>query len=480
MKTKTTLFITCLIAAVFSKAQTDTVNIFYPGYTNYCCTGNTTPYFCFNDNSAGCGSTASSSASTFINTVPAGNVITQVDVYYYTFNCPGTSATGMLNGMPLSTASILTGSCMCANDTMGWSITASSSNVYPCGIPGYNYGTGATETFYVSFTGAVCISQARIVLTYTTASIGTTPTISITASQDSVCSGTTVTLTASGGNTYTWNTGATTNTIAVSPVNSTTYNVVGISSTGTCLNMATQAIHVESINIQATQSLVCGGPASVTLTASGASNYTWMPGGMNTPAITVSPSITTAYTVTASTGTCIATPIVTTITVNPLPSASVTVSGGPPVYTLTANALPATYQWLSNNGYGCSGGYTPITGATNQTYTTGGGNYAVIITKNNCTDTSGCSTIAPLGIATFINNTQISIYPNPNNGNFIIETSTATKQTVMVYDVNGKLVLSQTINGKTTIDAGVLNEGVYNISMSSNEGVVNKRLVIVK
>ena len=75
---------------------------------------------------------------------------------------------------------------------------------------------------------------------------------------------------------------------------------------------------------------------------------------------------------------------------------------------------------------------------------------------------------------------MISIYPNPNNGTFVIEPNTATKQTVMVYDVNGKLVLSQTINGKTTIDATPLNEGVYNISMGSSEGVVNKRLVIVK
>ena len=77
-------------------------------------------------------------------------------------------------------------------------------------------------------------------------------------------------------------------------------------------------------------------------------------------------------------------------------------------------------------------------------------------------------------------NTNISIYPNPNNGSFVIEPNSATKQTMQVYDVNGKLILSQTITGKTTIDAGNLNEGVYNISIISNEGVVNKRLVIVR
>ncbi len=77
-------------------------------------------------------------------------------------------------------------------------------------------------------------------------------------------------------------------------------------------------------------------------------------------------------------------------------------------------------------------------------------------------------------------NNLINIYPNPNNGSFVIEPSRAAKQTMQVYDVNGKLVLSQIINGKTTIDASSLSEGVYNISIISNEGIVNKKLVIVK
>ena len=83
-------------------------------------------------------------------------------------------------------------------------------------------------------------------------------------------------------------------------------------------------------------------------------------------------------------------------------------------------------------------------------------------------------------IKVFDNKTLIAIYPNPNNGSFVIEPSNATKQTMQVYDVNGKLVLSQPITGKTSIDAVSLNEGVYNICLTSNEGVVNKRLVIVR
>ena len=86
----------------------------------------------------------------------------------------------------------------------------------------------------------------------------------------------------------------------------------------------------------------------------------------------------------------------------------------------------------------------------------------------------------PTGIQEIISSNKLSIYPNPNNGSFVIEPKAATKQTVMVYDVTGKMVLSQTINGKTSIDASSLNEGVYNISIISSKGVINKRFVIVK
>jgi sugar lactone lactonase YvrE len=75
---------------------------------------------------------------------------------------------------------------------------------------------------------------------------------------------------------------------------------------------------------------------------------------------------------------------------------------------------------------------------------------------------------------------QVNIYPNPNNGTFVIEPNDITNQTIQMYDVNGKLVLSQSINGKTSIDASGLNEGVYNLSIISNNGIVNKRLVIVR
>jgi hypothetical protein len=88
---------------------------------------------------------------------------------------------------------------------------------------------------------------------------------------------------------------------------------------------------------------------------------------------------------------------------------------------------------------------------------------------------------APEGISPYSNFTnQLTLYPNPNKGSFTIELNSEAKQTLQIFDVNGKLVLTQTISGKTNIDATNLAEGVYNLNLISNQGVANKRLVIVR
>jgi len=84
------------------------------------------------------------------------------------------------------------------------------------------------------------------------------------------------------------------------------------------------------------------------------------------------------------------------------------------------------------------------------------------------------------GINQFTIKTNFNIYPNPNNGTFTIETNNSVKQILQIFDVNGRLVLNQTIIGKTIIDADNLINGVYNINISSNEGVINRRLIITR
>ena len=57
--------------------------------------------------------------------------------------------------------------------------------------------------------------------------------------------------------------------------------------------------------------------------------------------------------------------------------------------TLTVNETGAVYQWVD-----CDNGNAAISGETNQSFTaTTTGNYAVVVTVNNCSDTSSCTLV---------------------------------------------------------------------------------------
>jgi hypothetical protein len=274
--------------------------------------------------------------------------------------------------------------------------------------------------------------------------------------------------------------------------------------------------------------IICNGMTDV-LAASGATTCTWQPHtniistSITGDTVLIQPSTNTIYTVTGTTGTCTATNTVS-VTVNnctpPIVNFSKTadtICVGHCIYykdsTQYTSTKPLTYTFVFQGGNITNiptGSYvvadTLFYSITNNTpvgnikvcYNVNSslnendpahniyGYYNVteivqngIGQSNSKTDSvmvSGC-----VGIEQFATiKEQVNIYPNPNNGSFVIEPNSNVKQTLQVYDVNGKLVLSQTINGKTTIDASTLNEGVYNISLQSNEGVANKRLVIVR
>ncbi|HKC69320.1 MAG TPA: PKD domain-containing protein, partial [Bacteroidia bacterium] len=78
-----------------------------------------------------------------------------------------------------------------------------------------------------------------------------------------------------------------------------------------------------------------------------------------------------------------------------------------------------------------------------------------------------------------IQEVELALYPNPSNGYFTIQAG-AQPQTLQVLDLNGNLVLTQTISGTTVVDASSLTNGVYNLSIISNGKPQNKKLVIVK
>ena len=103
--------------------------------------------------------------------------------------------------------------------------------------------------------------------------------------------------------------------------------------------------------------------------------------------------------------------------------------------TLTANARGATYQWVN-----CDSSFSLILNETNQDFTaTSNGNYAVIVSENNCVDTSACETVNNVGLNE--SNSLITVYPNPSTDQVNIQIDGYTGPVeIKLYDLSGKLL----------------------------------------
>ncbi len=116
--------------------------------------------------------------------------------------------------------------------------------------------------------------------------------------------------------------------------------------------------------------------------------------------------------------------------------------------TLQATQTGATYQWLD-----CNNGMSPVAGATTQMWTPSqNGIYCCVVTNGACSDTSGCHTAEPVGIDENAFAAGITLYPNPNSGNFNINLgATYSDVTVVITDLAGRIVYSHIENSTNMI-----------------------------
>jgi hypothetical protein len=186
--------------------------------------------------------------------------------------------------------------------------------------------------------------------------------VTAVASSASLCSGTNLTLTGVGNATaYAW-VGGYTNGVGFQPGITNTYTVIGTSALS-CTASATIPVTVVTTPVAyptAQPALICIGQTS-TLTASGATNYTWTTGTqtLNTAAITVTPAVgVTTYTIIKANANCVDTKTISVI-VNALPTVFAIVTptlvcalspatlavGGAQTYTWTAPSTSGTYSF---------------------------------------------------------------------------------------------------------------------------------------
>lgn len=128
----------------------------------------------------------------------------------------------------------------------------------------------------------------------------TTIEVDATASANTICAGESVVISATGGDTYQWSNGYSSQSITVTPNTTTTYTVTGTDVNG-CFDIATVNIYVNplpQININANPSEICVGQ-STTLTASGGNTYLWSTNEADS-SIVVSPLNSTTYYVTVT------------------------------------------------------------------------------------------------------------------------------------------------------------------------------------
>lgn len=213
-----------------------------------------------------------------------------------------------------------------------------------------------TTTYTVTGTNGSCNSTKTITINVTSL-----PSITVTPSNTTICSGNCTSLSATGATSYTWIPGAINSfSISACPISPTVYTVTG--SNGTCSSIKTVTVNVTatpSVSVTASSGTICAGQ-STTLTASGATSYSWQPGAFTTTMVVVSPTTSTVYSVTGSNGTCNSTATIN-INVNTTPSigasvSNTTICGGSSVTVNVTGA--ASYTWLPT-GSGSSSVLSP-------------------------------------------------------------------------------------------------------------------------
>ncbi|WP_299390935.1 T9SS type A sorting domain-containing protein [uncultured Gelidibacter sp.] len=291
-------------------------------------------------------------------------------------------------------------------DTYTWSngATGASITVNPT----------ATQTYTVTGTSNGCEATDTVTVTI----LNSTEVVANAGTDQTICVGSSATLTATGGSTYLWSTGATTASIEVSPTETTTYTVTAYNASGKNSDTDDVIVTVNTLpTVDAGNDVSINSGESVTLTATGAESYKWSNGATGA-SITVNPTVTQTYTVTGTSNGCEATDTVT-VNVGSTDKVAVRANAGPDqnICNGSSTILTATggdtYLWNT-------GDTTPSI-SVNPTVTT---KYTVTAYKGEAADTDEVIVyVDAKPIVTITNGSEASIL----KGEFITLSATGAK-----------------------------------------------------
>lgn len=396
----------------------------------------TTTYTVTGSNASGCKSTATATVTISNNLVPVVSADTGI--------CIGASAQLKASG----------------GAVYSWSPATGLSNP---GIANPIANPLVTTTYEVVVSSGSCTGSKQV-----TIKVNPLPVISATSAI--ICEKESATLTASGANTYKWesSTGVGPNTgspVSVNPLVTTTYTIVGTDANG-CKDTTTTTVTVNPApTITVNSETVCNGTAA-TLIANGGASYTWIAstGAILPPgsSITQTPVSTATYTVTGTGANGCKNTAVGTITVNPIPDIGVnsgTICKGKS-FTIKAVGAATTYSWVASDGTPLpSNDQVVVNPVTNTTYTVTG-------TAKGCSDTAVSKVnVNPIPVIT-VNNATVCARQEV--------TLTATGGTTYLWSTKAttpKIVVTPSVSTSYTVtgtQAGCSSEAVAVVTIYGN------------
>jgi len=345
-------------------------------------------------------------------------------------NCSNTASTKItVNAIPTVIASASSPTICIGKST---TVSATGANNYVWNPAGGLVSPISSATYYVTGTDLKgCSATSSTIIT-----VNQLPTIVTSATLSAICIGANTTVSATGANTYIWSPSAG----VVSPIVTTTYYVTGTDGVG-CINTGNIKITVNNlptVTASTSPAAICKGFSS-TLTANGATNYIWSSTN-STASFSISPTITTIYTVTGTDGNSCSNTASTTITVNQLPTVVATASlpticiGNTSVIGATG---ASTYSWNP-----ASGSLTPT--STTTYYVTGSDAKGCIGTASTTVKVNQLPTIIAtaspsaicIGTNSTVSATGANTYSwNPSAG--IVSPTSTTNYIVTGTDVAG-------------------------------------------
>lgn len=142
------------------------------------------------------------------------------------------------------------------------------------------------------------------------------------------------------------------------------------------------------------------------------------------------------------------------------------------------------YLWSVKGGVVAGGQNTNIAQVAWGSQPIAGKVYVVVTNSGGCSDSSSLDVnVGSVGLNEVASNGNVKVYPNPNNGSFLIDALNNTIEEVEIFNSIGALVWRYTSKEQiqTTLNIN-LNEpsGVYVINIKTQQGIARHRLLLTK